>query len=40
MSHKFDATIDIWSIQNMMKELKLGIEARERVAESRVDKVN
>ena len=39
MSYKFDTTLDIWSIPDM-KELKLGIEARERVAESRVGKVN
>ena len=40
LSHKFDATVDIWSIQDVMKELKLWIEAIELVRESKRGKVN
>ena len=40
LSCKFDANIDIWNIQDMMKELKLKVKAREGVGESRSGKVN
>ena len=40
LSRIFDATVDIWSIQDIMKDLKLRIKARERVVESRRSKVN
>ena len=31
ISRKFDASIDVWKINDLMKELKLELEARERV---------
>ena len=40
LSRKFDATVNIRNNQNMMKELQLEIEAREKVGESRRRKVN
>ena len=33
LSRKFDASIDVWKIGDLMKELKLEIEARERIGE-------
>ena len=34
-SRKFDASVDIWKINDLMRELKLEIEARERVEDAK-----
>ena len=33
LSRKFDASVDVWKINGLMKELKLEIETRERFGE-------
>ena len=35
ISCKFDASVDIWKINDLMRELKLEIEARERVGDAK-----
>ena len=35
ISRKFDASVDVWKINDLMKELKLEIEARERVGDTK-----
>ena len=35
ISRKFDASVDVWKINDLMKELKLEIEARERVEDKK-----
>ena len=35
ISRKFDASVDVWKINDLMKELKLEIEATERVEEKK-----
>ena len=35
LSRKFDASVDVWKINDLMKELKLEIEARERVGDTK-----
>ena len=35
ISRKFDASVDVWKINDLMKELKLEIEARERVEDTK-----
>ena len=35
ISRKFDALIDVWKINDLMKELKIEMEARERVGDTK-----
>ena len=35
ISRKFDASVDVWKKNDLMKELKLEIEARERVGDTK-----
>ena len=35
ISHKFDASVNVWKINGLMKELKLPIEARERTGNTK-----